>query len=382
MLNKRPKLVVLSSNYPSYENHYGDGFVHSRLKYYTNDFDIIVIGYRPFEASKSYVYEGITVHNFSRKSDFVADIHAENPDVMAIHFVGGWFYDAFLKKLTIPIFIWVHGEEALGWYRRLYYFNLKRIHELFIFAAKNIFQLFHLRRIIQHSNKAGNIKFIFVSNWMKKIAETDTISKIKYFNIIPNPIDTNLFQYKVKDVEKSRKILLIRSFETRKYANDIAVEAINLLRSKEIFRTLQFDIYGKGKFFNKITASVKDLDNVSLHNHLIPNHEIPAVHSEFGIFLCPTRQDAQGVSMCEAMSSGLVPVTTNNTAIPEFVEDERTGCLTNNAQELAMAIEKLVNDYELFSTVSKSASDAIKVKSGHETVICAELKLLNGGLHK
>ncbi|MBS0028548.1 glycosyltransferase family 4 protein [Chitinophaga sp. 22321] len=380
MLKKRPKLVILSSNYPSYENHYGDGFVHSRLKYYTIDFDIVVIGYRPFEASRNYVYEGITVHNHSRKSDFVADIDAEKPDVMGIHFVGGWFYDAFLKKLTIPVFIWVHGEEALGWYRRMYYMNWKKIREFLTYVAKNVFQLFHLRRIIRHSNKNSNIKFIFVSEWMKKIAETDTFCKIKHFNIIPNPIDTSLFQYKEKTLEKSRKILLIRSFETRKYANDIAVAAINLLRAKEIFPTLQFDIYGKGKFYDKITASVADLENVNLHNHLIPNHEIPAVHSEFGIFLCPTRQDAQGVSMCEAMSSGLVPVTTDNTAIPEFVENGKTGYLTSNAEELALAIEKLVNDYPQFSYISKNASEAIKLKSGHETVIAAELKLLNEGV--
>ena len=47
-----------------------------------------------------------------------------------------------------------------------------------------------------------------------------------------------------------------------------------------------------------------------------------------GIFICPTRQDAQGVSMCEAMSSGLVPITLYNTAIPECLpNDER---LVNN----------------------------------------------------
>ncbi|XQF90920.1 hypothetical protein ACOBV8_06130 [Pseudoalteromonas espejiana] len=37
--------------------------------------------------------------------------------------------------------------------------------------------------------------------------------------------------------------------------------------------------------------------------------EIPKVHQKAGIYLGVTRMDAQGVSMCEAMSSGLPTVS-------------------------------------------------------------------------
>src|SRR5690606_14305978 len=63
----------------------------------------------------------------------------------------------------------------------------------------------------------------------------------------------------------------------------------------------------------------------------------------FGVFLVPTRMDAQGVSMCEAMASGLLIVSSNNTAIPEFVDNFNNGIIGNDLKELA---ENLVNVVE------------------------------------
>ncbi|MBB5636596.1 glycosyltransferase involved in cell wall biosynthesis [Pedobacter cryoconitis] len=372
----KPRLVILNSNYPSDENPYGDVFVHSRLKYYQEVFDVVVLGYRPMDATTNYVFDGISVFNYSSKTEYVNAIKMNKPDIIGIHFVGGWLYDAFLKDNKIPVIIWVHGEEALGWYRRLYNYGLKTIKSFGIFAVKNMFQLYHLRRIINHSNKTGDIKFIFVSAWMKRITETDTFSKINYFDVIPNPIDTDLFNYVPKTEEQSKKVLLIRSFQTNKYANDIAAEAILLLSRKKIFQELTFDLYGKGKLFNKLTDPLKDFSNVHLHNHYISNKDIPTVHKQYGIFLCPTRQDAQGVSMCEAMSSGLIPITSDNTAIPEFVEHLTSGMLTNNAEEIANSIEQLALDYELYKKISAQASERIKIKSGHKFVVEKEINLL------
>lgn len=382
MSQPKPKIVVLNSNYPSASNLYGDVFVHSRLQHYQKDFDILVIGYRPFENSNKYEYEGINVQNLDNKPAFIKALKDANPAIIAVHFVGGWYYKAFLKSLTIPVVIWIHGEEALGWYRRLYYFSLGKMQELGKFVVRNIYQLACVRKIISLSNEKKFISFVFVSEWMRKIAETDTLSAIKNYSIVPNPIDTDIFPYREKTVEMSRKILLIRSFETKKYANDVAIKAILLLQDNPIFPKLNFSIYGKGRFFEKLTAPLKGLRNVELHNHFIPHKEISEVHKEHGVFLCPTRQDAQGVSMCEAMSSGLVPISSNNTAIPEFLKHRETGFLTNNAAEVAAAILELVSAPALFQSMSKNAAEDIRSKAGHENVIARELTLLKERLNK
>ena len=91
--------------------------------------------------------------------------------------------------------------------------------------------------------------------------------------------------------------------------------------------------------------------------------------------LIPTRQDAQGVSMCEAMSSGLVPVTSNNTAIPEYV-NESCGYLGNNVDDLKDAIKEMYYNPDIFLKKSKKASQHINKICSPQIVINKELNLI------
>jgi len=370
-----PKLVILNNNYPSKENLYGDVFVHSRLKYYLPFFDIYVIGYKEsIEETQSYEYENIKVVNFNNKNLFLDKIRNINPSLIGIHFVEGWLYENFIKNTKIPIVIWVHGAEALGWYRRLY--NITGFKQALGTIKANVVQLFQLRQIIKHSNRTNNITFVFVSEWMKKIAECDTMSKINNFRIISNPIDTNLFQFNDKSIELRKKILLIRSFDSKKYANDLAINAIKILAKKSFFNDLEFSIYGKGRYFEGLTSSLVKYKNIKINNFYVENIKIPEIHKSYGVFLCPTRQDAQGVSMCEAMSSGLVVISSNCTAIPEFVKDSENGYLTKSAINIAKEIEFIYNNPNEFVRLSKNGSDSICLKSGHEIVIQNEIEIL------
>jgi hypothetical protein len=92
---------------------------------------------------------------------------------------------------------------------------------------------------------------------MKKICEADTSTKISKSKVVANPIDINLFKYTVKNPEKRTKILLIRSFGSKKYATDIATNAIMLLSTQPFFNQLHFTIVGGGKFYDKHTNKLK-----------------------------------------------------------------------------------------------------------------------------
>ncbi|MGR5966738.1 glycosyltransferase [Bacillus cereus] len=173
-------------------------------------------------------------------------------------------------------------------------------------------------------------------------------------------------------------MLLIRPFHNRKYANDIAAKAIIELSKFSEFKDLEFSIYGEGKYFNKDTERLKRFQNVKINNRFLKQEEIADMHKKFGVFLCPTRQDAQGVSMCEAMASGLVPITSNNTAIPEFVDQNRAGFLTKGPKDIANAILSLYHDPVGFKEMSKKASNRINEICSYEVTIEKELdKIIN-----
>ncbi len=109
-----------------------------------------------------------------------------------------------------------------------------------------------------------------------------------------------------------------------------------MLSKEPFFEDMEFCFIGKGALFDKTLALLRQFKNVTIRETFLEQSEISALHKEYGIFPCPTRLDAQGVSMCEAMSSGLIPVTSGVTAIPEFVNDE-VGVLAKEENYLDLA---------------------------------------------
>ncbi len=220
-----------------------------------------------------------------------------------------------------------------------------------------------------------------VSLWMKKMAVSDVkLSEAFKFSVIPNYISGDIFPYVKKSSNLRFRVLVIRPFSTYKYATDIVVDAILYMHKKypNYFNMMTFTIYGKGALFEKILHPLKELecDNIEMHNKFLNFCEISKVHQSHGVFLCPTRQDAQGVSMCEAMSSGLVPIASDNTAIPEFVKSN-CGFLTQNYVEIVNAMIKIIDNPNMFLEMSSNASEYIREKCGINQTIMKELSLFN-----
>jgi glycosyltransferase involved in cell wall biosynthesis len=233
-----------------------------------------------------------------------------------------------------------------------------------------------MRQLFLRANTSdGRIRFIFVSQWMRQISERDVGVKLRSHEVIPNFIDTHLFKYRAKRAEDRHRVLLIRSFNSAKYANDWAVEAIHALaRRYPAFEKMRFTIVGEGLLWQRLTSTLR-YPNVTLVNRMLDHQEMKALHDQHGIFLCPTRQDAQGVSMCEAMASGLVPVTSNNTAIPEYVSNDE-GYLCDSPDQMAAAMQELDEQADVFTRKSLAAARRAERQTGLESTIKKEIDLI------
>ncbi|MEH7320983.1 glycosyltransferase family 4 protein, partial [Priestia megaterium] len=265
--------------------------------------------------------------------------------------------------------------ETEKWYRRWFNFsyNADDLERALASIPSNQERINFMKSL--YENKELKLKFIFVSKWFKEsVAESDTNTIVNNFSIIHNVIDNHLFQYVEKDREQRKKVLSIRPYASHKYANDLSVKAILELSRKDYFEELEFSIYGHGPLFNKILEPIRHFKNVSIHNHFLSQEEVAALHKQHGIFLCPTRLDSQGVSMCEAMSSGLVPITNGVSAIPEFV-NEQCGYLAGKEdyQGLADAISFLYFHPEEFQKKSLNSSQKIQKQCGVEQILKKEI---------
>jgi N-acetyl sugar amidotransferase len=368
-------LIVISSDYPSREFLYGDVFVHTRLKQYNTQFNVRVIGFKA-GGKRRYIYEGIDVHITADLPTFYDEIIKSKPDVIAAHLIAGVYID-FLIKLKIPLVIFVHGYEALSWkHRLLNYKTIGDLRYLVPYILSNNVQLKQIKKMIRYSNVSDRVQFVFVSSWLRESVEKDIREKIKNAHIIPNGIDTSLFDYVNKSIELRKKILIIRSFKAHNYANDLSVEAIVQLSKKDFFKDLEFSIYGEGYLFHKLTDPLQHFPNVKLHNNYVENKDIPNIHKQFGVFLCPSRLDTQGVSMCEAMSSGLVPITSEIGGIPEYAQNDVSCLFVNEAKEIADKIEFLYKNPEAFSRISANARKTVEGKCALKKTVEREVSLL------
>ena len=68
--------------------------------------------------------------------------------------------------------------------------------------------------------------------------------------------------------------------------------------------------------------------------------------------------------LMEAMSCGLVPVSCNTCAIPEFIEHEKTGFLYDSDEECRKYLELLLDDKELCTTMGQAARESMIEKFG------------------
>ena len=369
------KYLIIAPGYPSEENKYNNGFIHTRVKLYLkNKMDVTIFSYTK-GALRKYTYEDVTVYTGGKKA-YIEFLKEKTYDKYLVHFGFKKIIKPIIKNNSnSTIITWVHGTEALGWYRRLFAFNIKKPYRFLGYIILNIIQLNFLRRLI---NSNYDITYVFVSNWMKNILEKDThsIGKIKKYKIIPNVIDDSIFKYQEKKPNDRLNILSIRPFQSKKYANDLTVKTILKLSTEPYFSKLKFTIYGDGRLFDKTLKPIKNIENVKIYRKFLTHNDISREHKKNGIMLIPTRQDAQGVSMCEAMSSGLVPVTSNNTAIPEYVNNE-CGYLANNVDELASAITEMYYNEKVFLAKSKKAHNFIFEKCSPKKVMTEELNLIN-----
>ncbi len=370
----KSEVLLLSNGYPADDDLYRNAFLHARVSGYRElgrGIDVVV--YRRGEPDRSRRFDGVDIVTMSDESLPLA--LAAHRHVF-VHFLNRAMWNALEPRLdAMRVTIWVHGYEIQPWTRRAFVVTTE--------AERDAAQVASAERETLWSevlrNGHPNLTFVFVSHTLRHMVEEDygiTLDGPRH-HVINNPIDVDRFTFTAKDPEQRLRVLSIRPFASRVYANDLTVAAILALSQEPEFATMHFHIVGDGPLFDETVAPLRNFANVQLDKRFINADEIAALHRQSGVFLCPSRMDSQGVSRDEAMASGLVPVTSAVAAIPEFVDDS-CGILAaaESSDELAAGILRLVRDPALFNRMSAAAAQRVRADRSADAVLPAELALL------
>jgi len=370
--------LVVTKQYPAYDDLYRYGFVHSRVRGYRRAGLVVdIFRLQADEPCAFREFEDIDVVRGDRDLLDLA-LRSGRYEHVLVHLLDAQMWEALARHVDrAKVTVWVHGAEIQTWQRRAFEFDGLDETEVARRKALSDQRAAFWRRLL--GDPHPNLSLVFVSQYVADEAQRDLgidLSRVPY-QVIHNFVDGDLFAYHAKDAAQRARILSIRPFASRVYANDLTVRAILLLSERPCFASLSFHIVGDGELFDETTRPLASLPNVTLHKGFLTQREIAALHREHGVFLCPTRMDTQGVSRDEAMASGLVPITMRVAAVPEFVDDA-CGILVDaeDAGQLADAIEALQTDPQRFLQLSQAAAARVRRDSGSDQTVARELDWL------
>ncbi len=371
--------LIVANHYPDYDDLYRYGFVHSRVRAYAREglpVEVLRISSDPRVTYREFENIDVTEADCQRLEQCLVDGCYES---LLVHIIDQRIWNVVRQHLhRIRVVIWVHGSEIQPWWRRAMNQDTDSLRDQARRKSDARFALWREILGLAHPN----LRVVFISNKQAAEALCDLqlpAAAVGGLQVISNFIDGDLFCYQPKKPALRHRILSIRPFFSRVYANDLSVAAILRLVHEPFFDQLKIHIVGDGALFEETVAPLRVLPNVKVTQAFLTQREIAALHRDYGVFLVPSRMDSQGVSRDEAMASGLVPVTNRVAAIPEFVDSD-CGFLAEpeDAESLAAAIVRMHEDPTLFERLSENAARRVRTQSGHAQTITRELALFAG----
>jgi len=373
----RSDVLVLTNQYPEKGNLYRNMFVHRRVMGYKEDGLLCdVMRMNIYAKDGYYEFEGIDVVDGQTQA-LRRILDSGVIKTVCAHFLDITMWSVLKEYLgKIRLIVWLHGAEVQPWWRRTFNFTSDAELEKSKISTEELLRFW--AEVFKHADSEA-IHFVFISQYFadEVMEDNNIVLPESSYSIIHNFIDTELFKYRPKEANQRKKILSIKPYASRKYANDLTTKAIVELSKNPVFDELEFYIYGDGEMFESDTAPLKRYKNVYLHHKFLSQREIADLHEKCGVYIATTRMDAQGVSRDEAMSSGLVPIANAVAAIPEFV-DEECGILVPAEDYIgvAQAIISLYNDPDVFLKLSKAAAIRVRKQSSRVQTIEKEKRLI------
>ena len=142
---------------------------------------------------------------------------------------------------------------------------------------------------------------------------------------------------------------------------DILLKAMPLILKEH---EVMLDIIGGGPRLEQYTTLAQQLgiEGSVRFRGFIPHEIMPAEYSAADLFVFPSRRESFGLVLAEAMASGLPVVSTTAGAIPEVVEDGKTGMLVppDDPEKFARAVIVLLDDPELMKKMGLAGKQKVQ----------------------
>jgi len=189
------------------------------------------------------------------------------------------------------------------------------------------------------------------------------LTNLKY---IPHGVDTDVFNPKFYSDEWRNKndlncktiLLFAGRLVWEKDLNTLA-NAYKILKEKR--NDIKFVLAGDGPIRNELQTLMPD----ALFLGYLSGRELSTAFASSDIFVFPSTTETFGNVTLEAMASGIPPICAKEGGAYGVIEENKTGLIANprDARDLAMKIEKLVDNPALRKAIAKNSFEYAKEQS-------------------
>ena len=239
------------------------------------------------------------------------------------------------------------------------------------------FELSFLKNLIKKRSLKKTNRVVTVSAANQKILRELYPEEKNKFIVIPNGIDTtwwhsqflrftDLDRRKIKEElflahENSLIIISVAELHERKGLKYL-IEAIPEVAAK--FPNIKLVLVGEGPERPELEKLIKKL---GIENHVIltgRQKEIPKLLKCADIFVLPSKREAFGLVLLEAMIAGLPIIASDTGGIPEIIENKKNGILVEpeNSGKIATALIALISHPEKRKKLAAAGAEIVHEK--------------------
>jgi glycosyltransferase involved in cell wall biosynthesis len=217
----------------------------------------------------------------------------------------------------------------------------------------------------ERSNTARADRVVVPSRYSAAVAhEVYDIPHAK-LAVVPEPIDLADWRRRFAEAAGARStrptVLSVARMYPRKRLEDL-LRAAAVLRAR--IPDVQVRIVGEGPESARLRALHRELGLADAAVLLgeVTRQTLAVEYMGAHCFCLPTVQEGFGLAFAEAMAAGLPVVACRAAAVPEIVEDRRTGLLVDprSPGELAAALETLLTDRKLSEEFGRAAAQRVE----------------------
>ncbi|MFH1327250.1 MAG: glycosyltransferase family 4 protein [Candidatus Bathyarchaeota archaeon] len=284
-------------------------------------------------------------------------------DIYEAHTVSGYKFLKTIKKrkLSKPFIQTIHGVLADEYIQ-----SSKGVSPSFRIMLSNVF-MWHLAKIEKEVAREASL-IVTVSKYSaQKLVQLYNVDE-KKIRIVPNGVDLQRFKPS-EDCENvmdriggkgKHVILFVGNLIPRKGLHFLIEAAKHVLKENS---ETKFVIVGEGPLKNNLISYSKEQGVSDKFAFLgnVPDYILPKLYNWTDIFVSPSIQEGQGISLLEAQATAKPVVAFNVGAIKEVIKNKETGLLVKpDSYELADAISYLLSNVSLREKMGRSGREFVK----------------------